>query len=529
MKNFFNWLKNSTKIKRWIFLILIGIVLTCFGFAKILTSNELDFGNLLKIVLAFVVGFVCVILGLVYIQRRNLELLVEKNNINIGKSPNTPELNTLVSKNSIYEKGPNIVVIGGGNGVNNVLKGLKNYTSNLTAILPVTSYGYPLSTSLRELKLHPVDDIKNGIISLSPNSEEMCQIMNYTFNEGRLKDFNFGDLYLYVMQKSYGNFIASIERTNHILSMVGEVLPVTLDGMNICAELEDGTVVKEKNKIAETVTSNVTKINRVYLNPSNCRTAPGVLKAIENADAIVIGPGSLYTHVIPNLLIRNVSKTIKESKALKIYISNIMTEPGQTDDYDVSDHIKSILEHSGGDIIDFCMSDVGVIVPEYIRKYNLKGSDLVNIDTEDIKKLGVKLIKGEFATIEENHIRHDPDKIAKLIIELICSDLRFKDKSHDEQYVLLHSKLKEENKKEKTESIKAKHLKEKKQSEKTIKRNSKFVNKYKDRIKAIKESEKTRLENIKIHEKARRMIDEEEQKEKARFLKEVYNNKKEKK
>ncbi len=534
MKRFLNWFKNSTKIKRWMFLILVGIILTCFGFSKVLVSKELGLMDLLIIILTFVAGFTCFVLGIVFIQRRNLELLIETNSIE-SRGEN-PELKELVSKNPIYEKGPNIVVIGGGNGINNVLKGLKNYTSNLTAIVPVSAYGRPATISIKELKLNPVDDIKSSIVALSPNGEEMNNLINYTFNEGKLKDLSFGDIYLYVMQKIYGDFVSSVEKTSSILSMVGKVLPVTLDEMNICAELQDGTVVEQKNKIAEIVSNKVTKINRVYISPSNCRTAPGVLEAIKNADAIVIGPGSLYTNVIPNLLVKNVAKTIKESKALKIYVSNIMTEPGQTDDYDVSDHINSILEHSGDGVIEYCISDVGEIVPEYIRKYNLMGSDIVNIDSAKIKEKGITLIKGELATAEGNYIRHDPDKTAKLIIELIHGDLKFKDKHSDEQYMLLNSKLKEENRKEKIENKKAKKekaVKEKHEEQlqkhgRRLKRTSKFENKYKDRIKSIKESEKTRLENIRIHEKAKEMIEEEEKKEKEKFLRETYNNRKKK-
>lgn len=286
MKKFLNWFKNSTRIKRWMFLILIGLVLTCFGFSKILTSEKLLLKDLILIIATFVTGIVCFVLGIVFIQKRNLEILIEKNKVDAN---NNKELKNLIS-NSIYEKGPNIVVIGGGNGINNILRGLKNYTSNLTAIVPVSSYGRPSSISIKELKLHPVEDIKNSIIALSPNSKEMESLINYTFDEGKLKDLSFGDLYLYVMQKIYGDFTNSVKKASGILSMVGSVLPVTLDEMNICAELQDGTVIKEKSKIKEIVSNKVTKISRVYLNPTNCRTAPGVIDALKNADAIVIGP-----------------------------------------------------------------------------------------------------------------------------------------------------------------------------------------------------------------------------------------------
>lgn len=527
MKKFFSWFKNSTRIKRWMFLILIGIVLTCFGISKILTSEQLDIKNLILVIATFVAGFILFVIGIVFIQKRNLEILIENNKLNANANNNS-DVKNLISK-SIYEKGPNIVVIGGGNGINNILRGLKNYTSNLTAIVPVSSYGRPSTISIKELNLHPVEDIKNSIIALSENTEEMESLINYTFDEGKLKDLSYGDLYLYVMQKIYGDFTRSIKKASGTLSMVGQVLPVTMDEMNICAELQDGTEITEKSKIKEIVANKVTKINRVYLNPTNCRTAPGVIEALQNADAIIIGPGSLYTNVIPNLLIKNVSKTIRESKALKIYISNIMTEPGQTEDYDVSDHIQSILDHSGKGIIDYCIADIGQIVPEFIRKYNLLGSDIVNIDTQKIKEKGIRLIKGELASIDKDKIIHDPDKTAKLIIELICTDLRFKDEHNSEQYALLNSHLKDEKEKEKFEK-KLEKKKEKEQKEKKsegkhsiqkekARKDSKFSSKYKDRILSIKESDNTRLKNI----------EEAEKKEKEEFLKETYNNKNKKK
>ena len=312
MKKFFSWFKNSTRIKRWMFIILIGIVLTCFGFSIILTSEKLDIKNLILVISTFVLGFVLFVIGIVFIQKRNLEILIENNKVNANANNNS-DVKNLISK-SIYEKGPNIVVIGGGNGINNILRGLKNYTSNLTAIVPVSSYGRPSTISIKELNLHPVEDIKNSIIALSENTEEMENLIDYTFNEGKLKDLSYGDLYLYVMQKIYGDFTRSIKKASSTLSMVGQVLPVTMDEMNICAELQDGTVITEKSKIKEIVSNKVTKINRVYLNPTNCRTAPGVIEAIQNADAIIIGPGSLYTNVIPNLLIKMYQKQLEKVK-----------------------------------------------------------------------------------------------------------------------------------------------------------------------------------------------------------------------
>ena len=174
------------------------------------------------------------------------------------------------------------------------------------------------------------------------------------------------------MRDINGNFEDSIIKSNEVLNMIGKVIPVTLDEMKIVAELANGYIVDERSKIPEIVSEKITKINRILINPTNCRPAPGVIEAIKNADCIVIGPGSLYTNVIPNLLVNGVTKAIKESVAIKVYISNIMTEPGQTDNYSVSDHLNAIIDHCGKGIIDYCIYDTGEIIPEFIKNTILK-------------------------------------------------------------------------------------------------------------------------------------------------------------
>ena len=175
--------------------------------------------------------------------------------------------------------------------------------------------------------------------------------------------------------------------------------------MKICAELDDGTIVEEKEQIPQVVFDKVAKIERIYINPTNCIPAPGVIEAIKEADAIIIGPGSLYTNVIPNLLVKNVSKTIKESNAIKIYVSNIMTEPGQTDNYSLSDHIKAIIDHAGKGIVDYCIYDSGEIIPEFIKIYNKKGSDVVEQDIQKAKELGIKLLEKNLSQIIDDIIQ----------------------------------------------------------------------------------------------------------------------------
>ena len=505
MKGFLGWFKGSTKIKRWMFLILVGIVLVCYGISEILVLNEISLKEVAKIVAMFVLGFTCVILGLVYIQKRTLELVIEANNEENEESRKKAQVNiqSLIFNKKVYEEGPKIVVIGGGEGTNTLIKGLKNYTNNITAIVTVSDYGKAPTDSRIALNLLPYEDVKGAISSLALDSEMMEYLMNYRLKNDKLKNLSFGDIYLSAMNEIFNDKTASIENAGHILNMTGKVLPVTNDEITICAELEDGTVVKEKDKIPEVAYEKVSKINRIYINPTNCKPAPGVLEAIQEADAIVIGPGSLYTNVIPNLLVKNVAKTIRESKAFKIYVSNIMTEPGQTDNYSISEHLQAIIDHSGGKIVDYCICDTGEVVPEYVRMYNRQGSDLVEIDLSRLSSMGVNVIHKHMSKIEGNKIRHDGDTVAVAIMELICTDLKFKDKQYDTQYILLNSKLKDQKKQEKRKDKRQKSVKRintKIENKKRPKMKSKFATKYQDRIQDIKASDETRLKNIKMYE-----------------------------
>lgn len=501
MKGFLTWFKGSTKIKRWVFLILVGIAFVCFGFSNLLISDEMNAAELAKVVISFVFGFICVILGIVYIQKRTLELLIEANEPAEDVRKNAQvNIQSLIFNKKVYEKGPKIVVIGGGNGLNTVVEGLKNYTSNITALVMMTDYGNPSNDSRMQLNLLPMDDIKESMIALSENKEAMDRILKYKFEQGNLHGLQFGDIFLSAMDEIYGNVPESVENMSKVLNMTGKVLPVTSDKIEICAELEDGTIVKEKNKIPEVVYDKVSKINRIFIQPTNCTPAPGVLKAIQEADAIIIGPGSLYTNVIPSLLVKGVARTIKESKAFKIYISNIMTQPGQTDNYSLSDHIDAIVAHAGEGIINYCICDTGEIVPEFVRRYNKLGSDIVERNYQEIKNRSIKIIQKNLSRIEGEYIRHDPDMIASTVMELICTDLKFKDQQYDTQYVLLNSKLKNHRKNEK---IKNKHHKKEKQPKIKEERNrnqSKFHKKYSERIRDIQNSDQIRERNKKIFE-----------------------------
>ena len=352
---FFKWFTSKAKMKRWMFLILLGVVLICYGIANILYFNTLGIIEILKIVVSFVIGFTMIVIGFVFMQKRTLELLIEESDTR----KETQNINKLIFNKKVYNQGPKIVVIGGGSGLNTVLKGLKNYTDNITAVVTVSDYGKTPTDSRKALQVLPLNDIKESLVALSYDEEEMEKLLNVEFKTGQLRNLSFGDIYFLAMNNIHENFTKSIENSKEVLNITGKVLPVTLEEIKICAELDDGTVIENRDKIPEYVSETASKISRIFINPTNCKPAPGVIEAIKEADAIVIGPGSLFTNVIPNLLVKGIAKAIKESNGIKIYVSNIMTELGQTDEYTLSDHIKTINEYVGEGIINYCIYDTG--------------------------------------------------------------------------------------------------------------------------------------------------------------------------
>lgn len=486
MNGFFRWFKNSYKMKRWLLLCIIGIFLILFGLSDVMSHKTLDIYQLLEVIFSFVLGFTSLIISIVYMQKRILEILVEQSDTRKDIS----NVNSLIFNKKVFNQGPKIVVIGGGSGLNTVLKGLKHYTDNITAIVTVSDYGNT-SAIKDQLKLLPIEEIKESLVALSYDEDSVDKLLNFQFKYGRLANLSFGDIFFFAMNQTNGSFYKSIENSKNIINMTGRVIPCTLDPINVCAELENGKVVENKNDIPEVVSKDATKISRVYITPTNTLPAPGVLDAIKDADAIVIGPGSLYTNVIPNLLIKGIAKEIKNSRATKIYVSNIMTEMGQTDNYTLSDHIKAIIDYVGEGVIDYCIYDTGEVVPEFIHKYNLKGADVVIPDIKECKNLGVNLIQRNLSTIDDFSIRHDPDVVASTIIQLVCDELKFADMQNNSQYMMLNSKLKESKR-----EIKQREKKDKKfqaSGRKPFERRkgnvkSKFQQKYKERINDLKDS-----------------------------------------
>ena len=525
MKGLLGWFKNSSKMKRWIFLILVGIGLLSYGIANIIIAKEaITFEYATKIIVFFASGFIFIVIGLIYLNKRTMELFVEATDERLSKEKNV-NLKSLIFNKNVYEQGPNIVVIGGGSGLNTILDGLKRYTSNITAVVTVSDYGANLDNDNKKRKYLQLEDIKNGIASLAiQENSKMKELLNYRFKNGTLKGIAFSDIYFEAMTDISKGIAEAVKDSNEIFKIYGNVLPVTEDEMKICAELNNGYIIEEKSKIATTAYEKFTKINRVYLSPNNCRPTPGVLEAIKNADSIIIGPASLYTNIIPNLLINGVARAIRESKARKFYICNIMTEPGLTDNFSVADHINTLTEHCGDELIDYCLYDTGEVVPEYIKKYNKDGSDLVEQNLNKINAKGIKFIKENLSIIKDNAIRHNANLIADIVIQVICDDMKFMDKQNEPEYLLMNSKLKVDKKINKEKKRQQKRQGNNKNKKEKMGK-SKFASKYQDRIQSIKNTNKNIKKNkSKIKSETADIIQENKKEIKTEIKEEIIDN-----
>lgn len=318
-------------------------------------------------------------------------------------------------------KAPKFVVIGGGTGLSILLRGLKKLTSNITAIVTVADDGGGSGKLREDLGMLPPGDIRSCILALANTEPTMEKLLQYRFTEGILKGQNFGNLFIAAMNEIYGSFEKAIKETSNVLAVTGKVLPMTLEDVKLCAVLENGDTLRGESHIPLDAIKAGSRIDYIYTEPKISYPLEESVEAINDADVIVLGPGSLYTSVIPNLLVNHIVDTIYNAKAPKVYIANVMTQPGETDGYDVLDHVNAILKHSTLDFLDYVIANREEIPMDTLEKYILDGSKPVLMgvrDEEVLKSKGIKLIGENLINIRKDYIRHDNIKLSKLLMEI---------------------------------------------------------------------------------------------------------------
>jgi len=315
-----------------------------------------------------------------------------------------------------------IVVFGGGTGLSILLRGLKKYTGDISAVVTVADNGGGSGVLREDLGMLPPGDMRNCIIALSDIEPTMVRLMQHRFKDGYLKGQSFGNLLIAAMYEIFGDYEHALKEIGSIFRLSGKVLPMTLQDAQLKAYLDDGECILGEKDIPEFVNKSGCKIDRVSLVPDMCMPLEETVRDLNEADIIVLGPGSLYTSVIPNILVHNIPKLIFESKATVFYICNLMTQPGETDNYNVYDHVNAIIKHSSRYLIDYVIVNDGLISESQIQNYKFKGAKQVVIDEEQIKKLeemNIKVISSNFVEIRKNYIRHNSDKIGQLLFNYV--------------------------------------------------------------------------------------------------------------
>ena len=312
-----------------------------------------------------------------------------------------------------------IAAIGGGTGISTMLRGIKHYTENITAIITVADDGGGSGMLREDLNMVAPGDIRNCLLALSNTEPTLDKVWRYRFPSGRLKGQSFGNLLLAAMYGvNGGNFEEAVRQCSDVLAVKGRVLPVTNQNVNLGAKMSDGSTVLGESTIPTYAYHNHCKIERMFLTPSKITPVEDCIKSIKEADIIILGPGSLYTSIIPNLLVEGVSDAIKQSKAKVVYICNIMTQKGETEGYTAFDHAKAILDHSHDDLIDYCILNDEAIDDFLKAKYRFERSVQVKNDADKFIKNNIELICENMLDSSSGYARHDYTALADAIMKL---------------------------------------------------------------------------------------------------------------
>lgn len=313
---------------------------------------------------------------------------------------------------------PKVVVIGGGHGLNTLLAGLKRRTPNLTAIVTVADDGGGSGVLRDDLGMPPPGDIRNCMQALANAEPVMQELLDYRFSEGGLKGQSFGNLFLAALNGISDSFDEAVQKMSDVLNITGRVLPVTNADVRLEAVFENGAAVIGESKIMSFKKEQDCRITKVRLIPENSAALPATLEAIQNADYIILGPGSLYTSIIPNLLVDGVVEAIVNARAQKVYVLNIMTQEGETEGYTAADHVEALLTHGTPGLFQICLANTGTVRQDLQERYKAENARPIEIDAEAIRGMGVELVMRPLSSATSHFAHHDSELLADALMEL---------------------------------------------------------------------------------------------------------------
>lgn len=416
------WLSPGLFVKRWLLISVVGVLLSLLGLAisirlkpifRVMQFIETFLSTLTTIIPNYISGPLVLGIGillLVWAQGRTVGAIADA-----LRPDNGEELVDLLRNHRRLNRGPKIVVVGGGTGLSTLLRGLKHYSSNITAIVTVADDGGSSGRLRRENGVLPPGDIRNCLSALAAEEKLLTELFQYRFRAGKgLEGHSFGNLFLTAMSDITGDLERAIAASSQVLAVRGEVLPATLCDVNLWAELADGRCITGESSISE-AGGQIVKIGCV---PANPPALPKALQAIEEADFIILGPGSLYTSVIPNLLVPQITEAIARKDVPTIYACNIMTQPGETQGYTVADHIKAIDIACGRQLFNAVLVQSQSPSAQALIRYAQDNSHPVFVDREAVRKLGRQIVSANVMEedAETGYVRHNPHLLARVLL-----------------------------------------------------------------------------------------------------------------
>ncbi len=406
---FFKWFYPGIGIKRWIVLCITG--LSFIVVVALLTVKTMSKSSVL--LASFATAMLIFGIFLIYTSIKNMVRIFVRALMPLHNEG--PLVDIVYHKRQIESllRGPRIVAIGGGTGLSTMLSGIKLFTSNITAIVTVTDTGGSSGRLRDEMDVLPPGDIRNCLVALADAGSLIQDLFQYRFEVGEgLKGHSFGNLFITALSMVTGDFEKAIAESSKVLAIRGRVLPSTLQKVTLVGEFMDGTSVEGETNI----TDMKKPLRNISLKPDDCRACQEAIDAIAIADLIIMGPGSLYTSILPNLLIKDIRDAVLNSDAFKVYICNAMTQPGETTGMSAWDHLRVILEHTDPRIVDACFVDTAPISAAVLERYREMGAGPVSQDLEKIKEKGYQIIRGDVLKAD-GPVRHDSERLVKLVLD----------------------------------------------------------------------------------------------------------------
>jgi uncharacterized cofD-like protein len=422
VNRWFKWLAPGLSVKRWLLISASGILLTVLGLAiwfrlkpiyRLLEFISVILETITRIIPNYISGPLALAAGIFLVfwgQSRTVGAITD-----VLIPDREEELVDILIARRRLNKGPKIVAIGGGTGLSTLLRGLRDYSANITAIVTVADDGGSSGRLRREIGVLPPGDIRNCIAALADEEKLLTELFQYRFQAGEgLVGHSFGNLFLTAMSDITGDLEQAIAASSQVLAIRGRVFPATLSDVILWAELTDGRLIQGE--------SNIPKAKGIIQNigcfPPNPPALPAAINAIKEADYIIIGPGSLYTSVIPNLLVPEIRETLAKAKVPRIYVCNIMTQPGETDGYSVADHIREIDRCCGKKIFDAVLVHRTPPSPQSLQAYARANSHPVFLDVEEVKKTGRGIVSANVMDEDEEtgYVRHNPEKLSHVLL-----------------------------------------------------------------------------------------------------------------